>query len=135
MTTLRADASLDICSCLRFAVLGLPGPATRATPRVYATTSSSFGYAVHSVSDNTWQELTITLSDAPHIIEVDWRATTAAGANNGGLPLSKESTAAHAVDITLTRLSLTDKRTSQVTHNDEVHSCCHLLPVLSIGFT
>jgi parallel beta-helix repeat protein len=28
-----------------------------------------------------------TISDAPHFIEVDWRASTAAGANNGGLTL------------------------------------------------
>jgi hypothetical protein len=29
----------------------------------------------------------ITISDAPHSIELDWRASTAAGANNGGLTL------------------------------------------------
>jgi hypothetical protein len=28
-----------------------------------------------------------TLSDAPHALELDWRAATAAGANNGGLTL------------------------------------------------
>ena len=28
-----------------------------------------------------------TISDAPHPIELDWRASTAAGANNGGLTL------------------------------------------------
>ena len=28
-----------------------------------------------------------TISDAPHPIELDWRAATAAGANNGGLTL------------------------------------------------
>jgi hypothetical protein len=28
-----------------------------------------------------------TISDAPHFIELDWRASTAAGANNGGLTL------------------------------------------------
>ena len=28
-----------------------------------------------------------TISDAPHPIEIDWRAATAAGANNGGLTL------------------------------------------------
>jgi hypothetical protein len=26
-----------------------------------------------------------TLSDAPHVLEIDWRASTGAGANNGGL--------------------------------------------------
>jgi hypothetical protein len=34
----------------------------------------------------TWTNLAwITISDAPHMVEVDWRAATAAGANNGGL--------------------------------------------------
>jgi len=28
-----------------------------------------------------------TISDLPHVIEIDWRAATAAGANNGGLTL------------------------------------------------
>ncbi len=28
-----------------------------------------------------------TLSDAPHFVELDWRAATATGANNGGLTL------------------------------------------------
>ena len=28
-----------------------------------------------------------TISDAPHVIEIDWRAATAPGANNGGLTL------------------------------------------------
>ena len=28
-----------------------------------------------------------TISDAPHFIEIDWRAATAPGANNGGLTL------------------------------------------------
>ena len=33
--------------------------------------------------NTTW----FTISDAPHFIELDWRAATAAGANNGGLTL------------------------------------------------
>ena len=28
-----------------------------------------------------------TITDAPHVIEIDWRASTGAGANNGGLTL------------------------------------------------
>ena len=36
----------------------------------------------------TWTETSwFTLSDAPHSIELDWRAATAVGANNGGLTL------------------------------------------------
>jgi hypothetical protein len=35
------------------------------------------------VNTNNW----FTISDAPHFIELDWRAATAAGANDGGLTL------------------------------------------------
>ena len=40
-----------------------------------------------ALSDNaTWVNTAwVTLSDAPHVIELDWRAATAVGANNGGL--------------------------------------------------
>lgn len=35
---------------------------------------------------NTWTQTNwLTISDAPHVVELDWRAATAAGANNGGL--------------------------------------------------
>jgi hypothetical protein len=35
---------------------------------------------------STWSSSNwITINDAPHFIELDWRASTAAGANNGGL--------------------------------------------------
>ena len=37
---------------------------------------------------STWTNSSwLTISDAPHAIEMDWRAATAAGANNGGLTL------------------------------------------------
>jgi hypothetical protein len=37
----------------------------------------------NSWSTSNW----FTISDAPHFIEMDWRASTASGANNGGLTL------------------------------------------------
>lgn len=64
-TTLRADASPDIHSYLRFSVQGLSGAVTRATLRVYANSASSLGCTVHSVSDNTWSESTINYNNAP----------------------------------------------------------------------
>ena len=37
---------------------------------------------------STWASSSLfTISDAPHFIEIDWRAATASGANNGGLTL------------------------------------------------
>jgi hypothetical protein len=65
LTTLRADASPDTRSYLRFNVQGLTGPITSATLRVYANTASSQGYRVHGVNDNTWSESTLNYNNAP----------------------------------------------------------------------
>ena len=47
------------------------------------------GYEVRALLANdakAWAPTNwISLSDAPHALEIDWRASTAAGANNGGL--------------------------------------------------
>ncbi len=64
-TTLRADASPDLNSYLRFNVQGLTGSVISATLRIYANSASSVGYTVHSVTDNTWTESTITYGNAP----------------------------------------------------------------------
>ncbi len=52
-------------SYLRFSINGLSGTVKKATLRVYANSSSSTGYAIRSVADNTWGESTITYSNAP----------------------------------------------------------------------
>jgi hypothetical protein len=67
LTTLRADASPDIHSYLRFDVQGLPGTVTRVTLRIFTNSSSSTGYEVRNVTDNTWGELTINYSNAPAV--------------------------------------------------------------------
>jgi hypothetical protein len=54
--SLRADASPDVRSYLRFSVQGLSFPATSATLRVYANSASSLGYDMRGVSDNSWSE-------------------------------------------------------------------------------
>lgn len=54
-------------SYLRFNVQGLTGTITRVTLRVYAKSSSSSGYTVYAVSNNTWTETTITYNNAPPI--------------------------------------------------------------------
>jgi hypothetical protein len=52
---------------------------------------SSSGYQIRGALRNdasTWTSSGwITISDAPHVIETDWRAATVAGANDGGLTL------------------------------------------------
>ena len=64
-TALRVDGSPLVRSYLRFDVQGLAGTITKATLRVYATSSSSVGYDVRSVSDNSWGEATLNYTNAP----------------------------------------------------------------------
>src|SRR5215213_8183604 len=67
LTTLRADASPDMRSYLRFTLQGLSGTATRATLRIYANGASTAGINIHGVSDNAWTEATINYNNAPFI--------------------------------------------------------------------
>jgi hypothetical protein len=66
-TTLRADASPDVHSYLRFNVQGLSGTVTKATLRVYANSASSLGCTANNVADNTWSESTINYNNAPPV--------------------------------------------------------------------
>lgn len=66
-TTLRADASPDLHSYLRFNVQGLNGNVTRATLRIFANSASTLGCNANSLSDNTWTESTINYSNAPAV--------------------------------------------------------------------
>jgi hypothetical protein len=70
---------------------GASGPSTFTTVLRVAFRFSSGSYQVRaSLLDDgtTWTDSSwSTISDAPHAIEIDWRAATAAGANDGGLTL------------------------------------------------
>jgi hypothetical protein len=87
-TTLRADASPLVRSYLRFNVQGLSGSITRVTLRVFTNSSSSAGYEVRNVADNTWTEGTITHANAPAMDGV----TTASGAFGTGVWISVDIT-------------------------------------------
>src|SRR6185436_972992 len=67
-TQLVVDGSPVRRAYLRFTVANLTGPLTRATLRVYATSSSRGGVTVSRVADSSWAEQTITWSDAPAIL-------------------------------------------------------------------
>ena len=67
LTVLRADASPDMRSYLRFNLQGITGTVTRATLRVFANSASTSGITIHGVSDNTWAESTINYNNAPPI--------------------------------------------------------------------
>jgi acid phosphatase type 7 len=65
LTVLRADASPDMRSYLRFNLQGLTGTVKRATLRVFANSASTSGINIHSVNDNTWLESAIHYNNAP----------------------------------------------------------------------
>jgi len=64
-STLRADGSPLVRSYLRFDIQGLSGTVTRATLRILTNSSSSTGYEVRGVPDNSWGESTINFANAP----------------------------------------------------------------------
>lgn len=65
--TLKLDASPDLRAYLLFDVQGLTGPIKSAKLRLYALKKSTVGYELHSVTDNGWQETSITYKNAPSI--------------------------------------------------------------------
>jgi acid phosphatase type 7 len=52
-------------SYLRFDLANLSGTVAKATLRLYSKTTNQTGFEVHAVSDNTWNERTITYKTAP----------------------------------------------------------------------
>ncbi|MBI3762260.1 MAG: DNRLRE domain-containing protein [Chloroflexi bacterium] len=62
---LHTDGTPQLRAYLRFRVQGVIGAVTRATLRVYATSSSSAGYDVRPVADNNWDEGAIGFANAP----------------------------------------------------------------------
>jgi len=70
------DGSPIVRTYIRFTVQGLSGTITRVSLRVFANSSSSSGYIVSRVSDNTWTETTINFNNAPSV-------GNAAGSSNG----------------------------------------------------
>ncbi len=64
-SSLKADASPDYHSYLRFNVGDISGTVTKATLQLYATSSSATGYQVQSVIGNAWDESQLTYSNAP----------------------------------------------------------------------
>ena len=65
--TLKADASPDYRSYLRFNVGDVSGTVTSATLRLYATSSSATGYQVKRVTNQGWEEGSIIYDNAPAV--------------------------------------------------------------------
>ena len=68
---------------------GFVGTSTEALRVEFGQTSGNYQLRAALVDDGTiWTSSNwFTISDAPHFIELDWQAATAAGANNGSLTL------------------------------------------------
>jgi chitodextrinase len=66
-TSLRVDGSPPVQSYLRFDLSSVPGTITGLTLKVQATSSSTGGYAVRGVADNTWSESALNWNTAPPI--------------------------------------------------------------------
>ena len=62
---LKADTSPTFQSYLRFHVGDVSGTVTRATLRLYTTSSSAAGYQLNRVSGQGWEEGKITFANAP----------------------------------------------------------------------
>jgi acid phosphatase type 7 len=66
-TQLRIDGSPLVYSYLKFDLSSVPGTIEGLTLKVEATSSSSTGYTVWPVADNSWTESAITWNNAPAI--------------------------------------------------------------------
>ncbi len=66
-TQLRVDGSPLVDSYLRFDLSSVPGTITGLALKVFANSSSTAGYAVRGVADNTWSESTLNWNNAPPI--------------------------------------------------------------------
>jgi hypothetical protein len=66
-TIFVVDASPVKISYLRFEVTGLSGTVISARVRLQCTSASQFGGTIYSISDNGWQEYTVTYDTRPVI--------------------------------------------------------------------
>jgi chitodextrinase len=62
---LKADASPSFQSYLRFNVGDIGGTITKATLRLYTTSSSATGYQISRVNNQGWEEGSVVYNDAP----------------------------------------------------------------------
>lgn len=64
---LRVDASPTVNAYMRFDVQNLVGTVSSATLRLFVQTTSTAGFTVHEVADNSWVESSISFNNAPAI--------------------------------------------------------------------
>jgi hypothetical protein len=67
--------------------IGYSGTSTQVVSVLFRRYSNNYQVRVALVNDGTtWTNSSwFTITDGPHYLEIDWKASTAVGANNGGL--------------------------------------------------
>jgi len=120
---IRVDGSPVVRGYLRFDLSAVPGTITGATLRVYATSGSTAGHAVYSVTDTTWDERTMTWNTAPAIgassvggsgpiTANTWTAVDVSSLVSGNTPLSMSM-----VGINTTAIAYVSKDTTTLPAN------------------
>src|SRR4030095_3103997 len=64
---LKADTSPNFQSYLRFNIGDISGTVTKATLRLYTTSSSATGYQIRGVNDQSWEEGSVSYDSAPAV--------------------------------------------------------------------
>lgn len=105
--TLKADASPDYHSYLRFDVGDLDGTITKATLRLYTTSSSTTGYQVKQVANQGWEEGTINYSNGPAVGTTIGSSGSFASGNWTNVDVTSLITGNGVYDLALTTTSST----------------------------
>lgn len=104
-TVLRADGSPDYRSYLRFNIGDISGIVTRATLRLYTTSSSATGYQVNQVNSQSWEEGSINYSNAPAVGSVLGSSGSFASGNWTSVDVTSLITGNGVYDLALTTTS------------------------------
>lgn len=106
-SVLRADGSPDYRSYLRFNIGDISGTVTRATLRLYTTSSSATGYQVKEVNSQSWEEGSINYGNAPVVGSVIGSSGSFASGNWTSVDVTSLITGNGVYDLALTTTSST----------------------------
>lgn len=102
---LKADASPDYHSYLRFNVGDLNGTVTSAILRLYTSSSSATGYQVRRVNTQGWEEGSITFNNAPAVGALIGSSGNFASGNWTSVDVTALITGSGVYDLALTTTS------------------------------
>jgi calcineurin-like phosphoesterase family protein/fibronectin type III domain protein/S-layer family protein len=102
---LKADTSPSFESFLRFNIGDVSGTVTKATLRLYTTSSSATGYQVKRVTDQMWEEGTITDTNAPSVGSIIGSSGNFAAGNWTSVDVTSFITGNGIYDLALTTTS------------------------------